>query len=454
MDIDDVESTRPWRCVQITVTRSEQLGYLDGLEGAVTVPPGARVECTAFNQTAILELQKVVENGGALPSAWTLTATPVNPPSGVGPQSVQGSAAFQSREVRPGVTYELSETGPTNYSRAVSCAILPDGPQPTAQITLQGLSVGQCTFTNTGDPGLLTLRKVVENGPAGDGPEDWVLTARRIGGGGTVSGPGNSPQVTDQPVPAGTYELSEQGGPAGYDSVGYACNNTPTPVTQITVEAGASVTCTVTNRARPARLTLKKRVLNDGGGTRGPADWNLAAAGPRPLSGQTGIPPVTKVEVPPGRYRLNESGPQDYAASAWSCQNGPDAPPVMTPADIDVPAGGDVRCVITNTYLAPGQTGVLTLEKRVVSDGGGTAPPTAWICPLKAQGPSSVAAAPRRSPCAGTARQLPIVRRRRPGRLCGVGLELSGRDRHPRTHTGRDRGPGRRSSDLHRDERV
>ena len=75
MDIDDVESTRPWRCVQITVTRSEQLGYLDGLEGAVTVPPGARVECTAFNPTAILELQKVVENGGALPSAWTLTAT-------------------------------------------------------------------------------------------------------------------------------------------------------------------------------------------------------------------------------------------------------------------------------------------------------------------------------------------------------------------------------------------
>ena len=43
---------------------------------------------------------------------------------------------------------------------------------------------------------------------------------------------------------------------------------------------GGNVTCTITNTAPAARLTLVKTVTNDSGGTAVPANWTLTAAGP------------------------------------------------------------------------------------------------------------------------------------------------------------------------------
>ena len=96
-------------------------GFADGLNGGVTVPFGRWVRCTAINETATLVLRKEVvnDNGGtAVPSDWNLTARPTGTfPAGLPTQTVPGSTAGASFNVRPGVTYALSEVGgPPGYT--------------------------------------------------------------------------------------------------------------------------------------------------------------------------------------------------------------------------------------------------------------------------------------------------------------------------------------------------
>ena len=363
-DVDADPTTRPWLCVQIDELRGEQPGFVDGLEGVVTVPLGSRVVCTAYNQTATLELQKRVVNryGGDAESAdWTLTATPVNAPS-VEAQSVIGSETFEALNVRPGVTYRVTENGPDGYTGTVTCDIVTDNPAtdppPTTDlITVPALETGQCTFTNRDDPAYLTLVKEVDNRGGGTrGEADWTL---RANGPRNLSGITGTPEVTRVSVPAGRYRLSESG-PTDYAASDWNCQNgTETPVTverDIDVPDNGDVRCVITNSYVPpplARLTLVKVVDNTGGGGAGPSDWTLRADGPKDLSGRSGSADVTGVEVPAGRYRLTESGgPSNYDASAWSCQNRTETP-VETPTEITLAAGSDVRCILTNFYDPP-----------------------------------------------------------------------------------------------------
>ena len=82
-----------------------------------------------------------------------------------------------------------------------------------------------------------------------------------------IVGATGSAAVTDAPVSAGTYALSETG-PAGYARVGvgrvWAGRRR---VRRWRWRSGESATCTITNDDIPAQLTLVKTVTNDNGGT-------------------------------------------------------------------------------------------------------------------------------------------------------------------------------------------
>ena len=124
-----------WSCVEIDGSGNVIPGFSDGLNGGVTMPIGTFVRCTATNETATLNLQKLVINdsgGAALPSAWQLTATPVAPVfPGITPVTVTGSTAGVAFDARPGQTYELTESGPLGYTLvSISCTIhlAPRGP--------------------------------------------------------------------------------------------------------------------------------------------------------------------------------------------------------------------------------------------------------------------------------------------------------------------------------------
>ncbi len=114
-------------------------------------------------------------------------------------------------------------------------------------------------------------------------------------------------------------------------------------------------TCT-----QPATLTLVKVVENGNNSPVAPTTWTLAASGPTPLSGQTGNPEVTDVEVQPGTYDLSESGgPSNYIGSAWDCDGG-----VTIDNDtVDIAEGDSVTCTITNTFRQ--DTAQLTITKIV-----------------------------------------------------------------------------------------
>src|SRR5262249_6751135 len=112
-----------------------------------------------------------------------------------------------------------------------------------------------CTVTNTFQvtTGTLVVIKHVMNTNGGTATADaWQLHV--------LAGPSFTKDVLGSPQPgaeapgtsytlaAGTYKVTETGGPSGYTFGGYTgCSNGGT----ITVTAGATVTCTLTNHDNP-----------------------------------------------------------------------------------------------------------------------------------------------------------------------------------------------------------
>ncbi len=325
----------------------------------VTLTDDSQVICT-FTNTPIapkLTLVKNVVNGNTGANAdsgdWTLTAN--------GPTNVSGagdSAAIVNQTVQPG-TYNLSESGgPAGYTASAWNCV---GGNQTDGDTVD-LAFGDtvtCTITNTAQQPELTLVKVVDNGNTGANADsgDWTLNAS---GPTPFSGAGDSGTIVNVPVQVGNYNLSESGGPAGYDASDWVCvGETAQPDGDtVTIGLGDDVTCTITNTAQESELTLVKIVQNGNtGADNDAADWTLTAAGPTPVTGPGGSAQVIDEDVAIGTYNLSENGPNGYQASSWDCTGGN-----QTDADtVEIGLGDDVTCTITNTALTP----TLTLVKDV-----------------------------------------------------------------------------------------
>ena len=128
------------------------------------------------------------------------------------------------------------------------------------------------------------------------------------------------------------------------------------PTTRVTLTSGQDVTCTVTNAAQPAALTLIKSVNNQFGTNAAASAWNLAANGPG-SNDFNGNGTASQGNLPAGDYVLSESGPAGWTASAWSC-------PGATVDDntVSLGIGDDVTCTITNTPNHPHLTLVKNLQ--------------------------------------------------------------------------------------------
>ena len=211
-------STVSWFCVQVDAAGNIIPGFSDGLNGGVTMPLGLRIRCLARNLTTKITVIKQVinDNGGtAVPADFSITVTPVAPVfPGLTPTTVPGSTAGTAVFVRPGQAYTVTETGPAGYSQsAFSCVVTGVGGRSTP-LTLTANEEATCTFVNDDQPAHLTLVKTVTNDNGGTAvPTAWTLAAA---GPTPISGATGSAAVTNATVNAGTYTLSESGGPAGY----------------------------------------------------------------------------------------------------------------------------------------------------------------------------------------------------------------------------------------------
>ena len=122
-----------------------------------------------------------------------------------------------------------------------------------------------CTINNNDQPATLTLVKTVTNDNGGTAVPAGVDPGRgRADTDLRADGPA---PVTNAPVNAGTYTLSESGGPAGYTAGDWSCTGGTLTGSSLVLPLGTSATCTINNNDEPATLTLVKTVTNDNGGT-------------------------------------------------------------------------------------------------------------------------------------------------------------------------------------------
>ena len=280
--------------------------------------PADIVTCTFTNNDnpSTLTLVKTVtnDNGGtAAPTAWTLNAAGPTPITGA-----TGSAAVTNANVNAG-TYNLSRDRRTRRLHGGRLVLHRRHGHRGERSSANGANV-TCTINNNDQAAQLTLAKTVTNDNGGTAlprPGPSPPTGPTPITGATGSGP-----VTNAPVNAGTYNLSESGaGRLRRRRLGLHRRHPDRR--ELVLPPAATSPAPSTTTTSPATLTLVKTVTNNNGGTAVPTAWTLAAAGPTPITGITGSPAVTNATVNAGNYTLRETGgPSGYAAGPWTCTGG------------------------------------------------------------------------------------------------------------------------------------
>jgi hypothetical protein len=149
---------------------------------------------------------------------------------------------------------------------------------------------------------------------------------------------------------SGAYSVAETLDPAYAVTYSDDCSGT--------IAVGQDLTCTVTNDDKPGTLTVITDVVNDDGGTQGPAAFTTQVAGTDvsddSFPGANGE--GTTVTLDAGAYAVTEAFDKGYAVAYSDGCTG------------SVGNGETRTCTITNDDVAPR----LTVVKEVVNDDGGT----------------------------------------------------------------------------------
>ena len=391
----------PWACTAGTLTGT-----------SLTLDYGDSATCTIVNDdiAPTLTLVKTLvqdPTSPVLPTAWTLTATGPTPITGA-----TGSPTVTAATVSAGA-YALTESGPDGFQLAGwSCT---GAPLAGTTVTIPLAAAVTCTATNAATPSW-TLAKsstptsgttVVPGGQVTytltatntsnatvtgidvtDDLDDVLDDATLVGGSivasaGTAQLTGTSLEWTIPSLAANQVATVSYAVTVGASSFGATLRNVATgdaAVPPTTCGAG-STDCSTTHPTPLApRLTLVKTVTNDDGGTAGPADFVLSAAGgTTTVSGPSGDPAVTDAPVDVGTYTLAESGPDGYEASAWACVGG-----IQAGDQVTLGFGETATCTIVNDDIAP----TLTLVKALDQPAGSPVQPDEWT--LTATGPTPI----------------------------------------------------------------
>jgi hypothetical protein len=293
--------------------------------------------------------------------------------------------------------YTITEDAAPGYAlSSISCSVT-DGTSGSSTTSLANRRViidikeGEsrtCTFTNDLQTGTLTVIKHVVNDDGGAAAAgNWSIHVKS--GVNEVTGsPQNGVEApgTTYTLNAGTYDVSETGGPSGYSFDGFTgdCNLSGS----VTVVAGQNRTCTLTNNDNPPQLKLVKTVTNDDGGGAVADDWTLSATAAAPNDGRNfnnlGGSGTFQNVFAGVAYTLAETpnpGTGYSSDGQWSCDGG-----TMSAGNtvVAVPLGAQVTCTITNTDNTP----QLKLVKSVVNNDGGTKVADDWNLSATAAAPN------------------------------------------------------------------
>ncbi len=200
------------------------------------------------------------------------------------------------------------------------------------------------TISNCG-----TVKVIKDTDPeGGTGPFDYQLA--REGGAairfdGTTQATGalaaDGSEATILALKPGTnYVLTETDMPAAYELQSISCDAPgASDGSPLTVTAGETTTCTITNTLRPGKLTVTKHVVNDNGGTKVTGDFSFkVGTGSAQSFPGTGTQASVSLTVVAGTYNVTEPGADTggYTTTYSNC------------SDVKVPPGGTQECTITN----------------------------------------------------------------------------------------------------------
>ena len=214
----------------------------------INVAPGETVTCTFTNRKRA-QLVVVKDALPDDPQDFCFTAGGGLSPAGFQLDDDANATLSNTRtfsDVVPGSGYSISETVPSGWDQqSATCS---DG-SPTSNVSLAAGETVTCTFTNRKRGQIVAVKDAVPNDP-----QDFSFTA---GGGlspasfaldddsdGTLAA---SRTFTDV-MPGSGYSLAETV-PGGWDQTAATCDD-GSPVSNIDVAAGETVTCTFTNRKR------------------------------------------------------------------------------------------------------------------------------------------------------------------------------------------------------------
>lgn len=272
--------------------------------------------------------------------------------------------------VDPG-SYSVTETVKPGYEIvSASCKDSADtnlGQFNSATKSVEGINVSNssivsCEFLNRPTTSTLIVNKVVVGGPSENKPEHFSFN---VNDGNAVAFEADGSNSV--PIDEGPYNVEESNTPSNYTpSYSEDCEGT--------VSGGQTKTCTITNTYTPKpKLTLKKIVVNNNGGTSLATAWKLQAKtgsdpalideNGSPVDANTAVTQTVEAEIGVN-YSLSEhDGPIGYEASNWNCDGG-----ILVSNAVKLAQGENVTCTITNDDIPP----QLIIEKIVENNWGGT----------------------------------------------------------------------------------
>ena len=328
----------------------------------VTPVPGENIDCTITNDDVtpgltVIKSVNANDGGNEIASDFPLQVNGTTVTSGTLVDFEAGVGLVITETQLPGyaatnVTCVSSDPLSTNN-------IDTNDPAPDALVTVT-LEPGEavvCTVTNDDIAPTVTVHKVVIGGAK-------LASAFQM----TVAG-NPVPQDTASPTLANTsIEVSEVADPAYVlSSVVCTDNVGGAPLTHpLVLNEAQNATCTVTNTLTSPTITVIKDVTNNSGGALKPTDFKLMIDG---IAADQNV----KIDETAGPHIISELERPGYHQTAITCVDlaVPGHPTVGEGGSINLLAGQDVQCTVSNDDISP----TVTVIKHVNPDNGGVAAP-------------------------------------------------------------------------------
>jgi len=301
------------------------------------IPHSDPSDCVLVPRDGVLIIEKVATpDDPSVTFNFTLNAAAAG--------STAGSGSFEVAVVT-GDAYAVAEAPVAGWQ--LTSATCSNGDAPSAVTVDEPDEPVTCTFNNSITTGTLTVIKSVTNDDGGSATASSFQLHVKSGGVDVAGSPAaGSTTGTAYTLTGGAYVVSEDA-VAGYTltSFGGDCDANG----NVTVVAGASKTCTITNADQPAMLTVTKIVNNNQGGSAEVADFPL-------FIDTTSVTSGVATKVTPGAHVVSETSQTGYTGViSGDCDaNG----------NVSVALGESKSCIITNDD----EPGTLTVNK-IVSGG-------------------------------------------------------------------------------------